>query len=55
MPSNPPMVLPTSEAAIESAPNIIGTNPPAVEPIIIAIIIKLFLDMAPAYGLFLMS
>ena len=33
MPSNPPMVLPSNEAEIESAPNNIGAYPPAMEPI----------------------
>ena len=45
MPRNPPTVLPTNEAYSESEPRSIGKYPPTVEPINIAIIIKLFLDI----------
>jgi hypothetical protein len=52
MPSNPPMALPANEAVIESAPSRIGAYPPAAEPIIIPIIIKLFLDTSTPEGIF---
>ncbi|HAR48662.1 hypothetical protein ER57_12055 [Smithella sp. SCADC] len=39
------MVLPTNETGIESAPSSIGAYPPAMEPITIPIIMKLFLDI----------
>jgi len=50
MPSNPPMVLPSNEAEIESVPNSIGAYPPAMEPITNPIRINFFLDMGlPLY------
>ncbi|PKN37785.1 MAG: hypothetical protein CVU62_08660 [Deltaproteobacteria bacterium HGW-Deltaproteobacteria-2] len=46
------MVLPTNETEIESAPSSIGAYPPATEPIIIPIIMKLFLDIVFTNELF---